>query len=252
MERPDCARNRAAHLRAPLAQARSLPFVAAATLVAAFVLPPAPAGGSTETSDAEARNAEVVVAATVAVSMGDDFFTPQSLDIATGDTVVWTNNGDDDHTATSNAFHSGTMSPGDTFQRTFDTAGTYDYVCAFHDDMTGSVTVTGTTTPPPPTVRIASFGPTPFRLAGTGRLRAVYQVGQASTVAARVVSVATDRAVYAYANRSTTDAARLTYYWNGKNVRRRDVQPGRYRFVTTVTDRQDRRVVSRKAFRVVR
>ena len=64
--------------------------------------------------------------------------------------------------------------------------------------------------------------------------------------------MATDRAVYAYANRSTTDATRLTYYWNGKNARRRDVQPGRYRFVTTVTDRQDRRVVSRKVFRVVR
>ncbi len=144
------------------------------------------------------------------------------------------------------------MSPGDTFRRTFDTAGSHDYVCAFHDDMTGTVTVTGSTTPPPPTVRIASFGPSPFRLAGTGRLRAVYQVGQASKVAARVVSVATGRAVYAYANRSTTGAARLTYYWNGKNARRRDVRPGRYRFVTTVTDRQNRRLVSRKEFRVVR
>jgi plastocyanin len=248
MDRPDRARKPAATLPAPPTRRRSLPVVAASTLVAALLLSPAAASSN------EASGAELVAAATVSVSMDDDFFSPRNLDITTGDTVVWTNNGDDEHTATAtdNAFHSGTMSPGDTFQHTFGTAGTYEYVCAFHDDMTGTLTVTGTATPPPPTVRITSFGPTPFRLAGTGRLRAVYRVGQASKVAARVVSVATGRAVYAYANRSTSGAVRVSYSWNGKNARRRDVRPGRYRFVTTVTDRQNRRVVSRKEFRVVR
>jgi plastocyanin len=253
MDRLDRARKRASTRPAPPVRRRHLPCLAASTLVAALVLAPVPAS-SIGARVAEVRSAEAVAAATVPVSMGDDFFSPRSLSIATGDTVVWTNNGDDDHTATAtnNAFHSGTMAPGDTFQRTFSTAGTYDYVCAFHDDMTGTVTVTGSTTPPPPVVRVTSFGPNPFRLAGTGRFRAVYRVGQASTVAARVVSVATGRAAYAYANRSTTGAAQLTYYWDGKNARRVNVSPGRYRFVTTVTDRQNRRVVSRKEFRVVR
>jgi plastocyanin len=253
MDRLDRAtREPGAAMRARPARRRSLPFAAATTLVAAFVLPSAPAS-SAEAERAEGRGGgAVTAAATVPVSIGDDFFSPEAVSIAAGDTVLWTNDGDDDHTATASAFHSGTLGPGDTFQRTFNTAGTYDYVCAFHDGMTGTVTVTGGTTPPPPTVRLASFGPTPFRLAGSGRLRAVYQVGQASKVAARVVSVATGRAVYAYANRSTTDAGRLTYYWAGKNAQRRDVRPGRYKFVTTVTDRQDRRVTSRKEFRVVR
>lgn len=240
MDTLERARKRVANMSGPFARRRSVPFVAVSTLMAALLLPPA-----------AASSAEVVTAATVSVSMGDDFFSPQSLNIATGDTVVWTNNGDDDHTATSDTFHSGSMGPGDTFQRTFDTAGTYAYVCAFHDDMTGTVTVTSTT-PPPPTVRIISFGPTPFPLAGTGRLRAVYQVGQASKVAARVVRVATGRAVHVYASRSTTGAAQVTYYWAGKNAQGRNVRPGRYRFVTRVTDLQDRRVVSRKEFRVVR
>ena len=251
MDKLNRAHDRVATRLAPPGRRRSVPFVAAATLVGALLLSPAPAS-SYAASRVETGGAQAS-AATVSVSMGDDFFTPESLSIAAGDTVVWTNNGGDDHTATAtnNAFHSGTMAPGDTFRRTFNTAGTYDYVCAFHDDMTGTVTVTGSTTPAP-TVRIVSFGPTPLRLAGTGRLRAVYRVGQASTVAARVVSVATGRAVYAYAKRSTSGAAQTTYYWNGQTAQSRNVQPGRYRFVTTVTDRQDRRVVSRKEFRVVR
>lgn len=249
MDRVDRARIAGAALSPPTRAARlTLPFVAALTLVAALLLPTAPA------QSADATSAEAVAAATVAVSMDDDFFSPQAVSINVGDTVAWTNNGTDDHTATAtnNAFHSGTMGPGDTYQRTFNTAGTYEYVCAFHGDMRGTVTVTGTSTPPPPTVRIVAFGPNPFRLAGTGRLRATYAVGQPSRLVARIVSVATGRAVYAYANRSTSSATRVTYYWAGKNAQGRDVRPGRYRFVLNVYDRLNRRVVSRKEFRVVR
>jgi plastocyanin len=246
MDRLDRARTRSATLPSPTRALRlSLPFVAAVALAAAFLLPTAPA------RSAETANTGAAVAATVQVSMGDDFFSPQNVTINVGDTVSWTNGGSDDHTATSTAFNSGSMAPGDTFQHTFNTAGNYVYVCSFHDDMTGTVTVNATT-PPPPTVRIVSFGPNPYRLAGTGRLKAVYRVGQASTVAARIVSVATGKAVYSYARRTTSAAASLTYYWNGKNSAGRDVRTGRYKFVTTVTDRQSRRVVSRKEFRVVR
>lgn len=227
----------------------SLALVATLTLVAAFLLPSTAAGG------AETSGTSAVAAATVPVSMDDDFFSPANVSITAGDTVVWTNNGTDEHTAssTTNAFFSPTMGPGDRYQHTFNTAGTYNYVCAFHDDMRGTVTVTGgTTSPPRPTVRLVAFGPNPFRLAGTGRLRATYAVGQPSRLVARIVSVATGRAVYAYANRRTTRATRVTYYWNGTNAQRRNVRPGRYRFVLNVYDRLNRRVVSRKEFRVVR
>jgi plastocyanin len=33
------------------------------------------------------------------------------------------------------------LSPGDTFTRVFDKAGTYDYHCSFHPYMTGRVVV---------------------------------------------------------------------------------------------------------------
>jgi plastocyanin len=255
MDRPDRAVIRGATLPPTRPVRLTLPLVAALALVAAFLLPSAPA----RSADAVPTAQVPVPAAQVPVEMGDDFFRPENLSITAGDTVVWTNTGDDEHTATDtgNAFHSGTMNAGDAYQYTFDSAGTYDYVCAFHDDMTGTVTVTGSTAPPPPppppapTVRVAAFGPNPFRLRGPGRLRATYAVGQRSTLRARIASVASGRTVYSYASRSTAGAGRVTYRWDGK-TRRRDVRPGRYRFVTTVTDRQNRRVVSRREFRVVR
>lgn len=79
------------------------------------------------------------------VTVGNNFFSPASLSVATGATVTWTwAMGDAQHTVTfdDNAPGSNPQSSG-TFQRTFPTAGTYTYFCSIHGKnvMSGSVTV---------------------------------------------------------------------------------------------------------------
>ena len=70
-------------------------------------------------------------------------FSPSSITINVGDTIVWTNYDSASHTVTSNdgTFDSGSISNGDTFSFTFTSAGTFNYYCAPHPNMTGSVTV---------------------------------------------------------------------------------------------------------------
>lgn len=79
--------------------------------------------------------------ATHTVEIGDGFFSPASLSVQVGDTVTWTNVDDSPHTVTSGAFDSGNLDAGQTFSFTFTEAGTFDYVCNYHDEMTASITV---------------------------------------------------------------------------------------------------------------
>jgi plastocyanin len=82
------------------------------------------------------------------VDIRDFFYDPQDLRVQVGDTVTWTNNDTVAHTVTAGTpdnptgeFDSGEIQPGETFTYTFDQAGTFDYYCTLHPDMTGSVTV---------------------------------------------------------------------------------------------------------------
>lgn len=71
-------------------------------------------------------------------------FVPADLEIAVGDTVVWTNEDSASHTVDSLAggpLNSGTMSRGDTYSFTFTSAGEFPYQCDIHPSMQGSVTV---------------------------------------------------------------------------------------------------------------
>ena len=67
------------------------------------------------------------------------------LEIAVGDTVVWKNADDRDHTvvAKDNSFKSGNLSKGDKFEQTFTKAGKYSYACSYHPRMKGVVIVGG-------------------------------------------------------------------------------------------------------------
>ena len=97
-------------------------------------------------------------APTLRVSMPDgsslpdpdkDFYVPPSADVEPGTLVVWSNDDIAAHTVTSgepgvdvgSVFDSGVMASGATFERTFDEPGEYDYFCALHPWMTGSVSV---------------------------------------------------------------------------------------------------------------
>ena len=90
------------------------------------------------------------------ISIADYAFSPESVTIASGKTVEWSNNGPSTHTVTSNssAWSSATLAPpsgmdpyggptgGGTFSYTFTSAGTYVYHCSIHAGMTGVVVVT--------------------------------------------------------------------------------------------------------------
>jgi len=68
-------------------------------------------------------------------------FNPSTLNIKAGDTVIWTNQDPATHKIKSDTFNSGDLNQGDTFRFTFNSKGTYDYVCAIHPSMTGKIIV---------------------------------------------------------------------------------------------------------------
>jgi plastocyanin len=79
----------------------------------------------------------------VAVSIVNFAYDPTPLTVHVGDTVTWTNNDGTAHTVTSSdgSIQSGTLQSGQSFSYTFMTAGTFDYHCEFHANMTGQVVV---------------------------------------------------------------------------------------------------------------
>ena len=70
-------------------------------------------------------------------------FSPSSITINVGDTIIWTNNDAASHTVTSDdgLFNSGGISQSNTWSYTFNSAGTFGYHCAPHPGMTGTVIV---------------------------------------------------------------------------------------------------------------
>jgi plastocyanin len=71
-------------------------------------------------------------------------FVPAELTVKPGQTVVWTNNDDRDHTVTADdnkAFKSGNLKHGDTFEQKFTKPGKYPYACSYHPRMKGVVIV---------------------------------------------------------------------------------------------------------------
>ena len=83
-------------------------------------------------------------AADEAVSIVDFDFEPSNVTVQVGDTVTWTNNGSAPHNVHfENGPASDILDNGGTYERTFEEAGTYDYICDVHPAMTASVTVEG-------------------------------------------------------------------------------------------------------------
>ncbi|HEX2057037.1 MAG TPA: right-handed parallel beta-helix repeat-containing protein [Actinomycetota bacterium] len=73
-------------------------------------------------------------AATVTVTIRENFFSPQEIHVDPGDTVTWTNAGTRTHDVTSDtgAFVSGDLFRGGKFSHTFAKEGIYYYHCSFH------------------------------------------------------------------------------------------------------------------------
>ena len=77
------------------------------------------------------------------VSIDDMKFNPDTIEIAPGDSVRWTNDDQRDHTvtATDGSFKSGNLRSGDSFEHTFKKAGKFSYACSYHPRMKGTVNV---------------------------------------------------------------------------------------------------------------
>jgi plastocyanin len=100
-------------------------------------------GASAGTEEQPAPTAEATGGG-AQVSMENIAFDPRTLTVKVGDTVTWTNDDSIGHDVTGDGFESGDrggLQQGDTFQHTFDKAGSFDYVCQAHPGMKGAVVV---------------------------------------------------------------------------------------------------------------
>ena len=81
---------------------------------------------------------------TLFVAARDSFFTPDTITIAAGFPIRWTNEGHLYHTVVSDSalWASDFISPTHWFEVRFDSAGTFPYHCSVHSGMTGTVIVT--------------------------------------------------------------------------------------------------------------
>jgi plastocyanin len=75
------------------------------------------------------------------VTINNFHFSPASITIKAGETVVWKNQETVSHTVAVDGAESDEMFQGDTWSHTFSTPGTYDYQCGIHANMKGSVIV---------------------------------------------------------------------------------------------------------------
>jgi plastocyanin len=96
-----------------------------------------PPGGSGADSGIQAQGA------TIDALVIDLDYDPRDLVVEAGSTIRWTNVGELPHTVTDRdgAFDSDLMLTDQTYQRTFDTVGAYEYFCTLHPNMVGTVTV---------------------------------------------------------------------------------------------------------------
>ena len=79
------------------------------------------------------------------VSIKSMKFSPDRIEIRAGDSVIWTNADDRDHTVTAKdgSFKSGNLSKGDTFSHQFTKSGKFNYACSYHPRMKAVVVVSG-------------------------------------------------------------------------------------------------------------
>lgn len=108
--------------------------------------------GSPGTSSSTSGSGDGPTTHQVAIVEGsstDDWgYDPSTLGVAVGDTVVWTNTGEIEHTVTADdgSFDSGNIAPGGTFEYTFTEEGDFAYHCEPHPFMVASITVSKTAT----------------------------------------------------------------------------------------------------------
>ena len=102
------------------------------------------AGGQAPASNSVARSATMDTKPSgPAVTIDNFSFSPATLTVPAGTTVVWTNHDDIPHNIAERdqKFKSKALDTDDSFSYTFADAGTYEYFCGLHPKMTGKIIV---------------------------------------------------------------------------------------------------------------
>lgn len=165
------------------------------------------------------------------VSITEYAFTPATVNVSQGDTVVWTNNGAFSHSSTSGTsgvpngiWNSGLMTHGVTFSQPFPDTGSFPYFCSIHYlSMTGTVVVA----PPTgfeedrqvvvPSSLALTVSPNPFR--SSARIR--YRPRGSNPVSLEVLDL-NGRLIRTFA------PGRRSARWDGTDVDGHQVQAGVY------------------------
>ena len=82
--------------------------------------------------------------ATIVVHIRDFQYLPKTVTVKVGDTIQYINDDESAHTVTADdkSYDSGYMAKGQTWSKTYTTAGAYPYFCLYHTFMRAGVTVT--------------------------------------------------------------------------------------------------------------
>ncbi len=82
-------------------------------------------------------------ASTTTIEAADNVFKPVNATVSVGDTVVWKNTGESPHEVTASAFSSGNIAKGASWSWRASKAGTFSYVCRYHEaaGMKGTLVV---------------------------------------------------------------------------------------------------------------
>ncbi|MDO8689373.1 MAG: cupredoxin family copper-binding protein [Dehalococcoidia bacterium] len=105
--------------------------------------PAAPVSSTAAPAAATTVAGAAPAAAVTDVAIQNFAFGPKTLTAPVGTTVRWTNKDSAAHTVTGGkgAFESGNLAQGQSFSFKFTQAGTYDYACKIHPNMTATITV---------------------------------------------------------------------------------------------------------------
>ena len=106
-------------------------------------------GGTTSTSTGATTSTSTSTTSTTAaggefeIDISGSAFQPANATVSKGTTVRWRNRDGFPHTTTSNdGVWTASLSADERFSFTFNTPGTYTYICSIHPSMTGTITVT--------------------------------------------------------------------------------------------------------------
>jgi plastocyanin len=116
-------------------QKKPVPVVAPADVPANIVTAPNPSNENKPINNP----AEVAAAQTYQVSIKNFAFSPSTLNIKKGDTVVWTNEDRAPHQIEGSNFKSDVFQNGATYSFTFKETGKFSYICSIHPSMKGEI-----------------------------------------------------------------------------------------------------------------